>query len=62
MGVDHGGFDIFVSEEFLDGADIVAVLEEMGGEGMAGGVATDVFGDVGRSGGLIEGFLNAAGM
>ncbi len=26
MGVDHGGFDVFVSEEFLDGANVVAVL------------------------------------
>ena len=27
MGVDHGGFDIFVSEEFLDSTDVVAILE-----------------------------------
>ena len=26
MDVDHGGFDVFVSEEFLDGANVVAVL------------------------------------
>lgn len=26
MGVDHGGFDVFGSEEFLDGANVVAVL------------------------------------
>ena len=39
MGVDHGGFEVFVAEEFLYGADVVAVLEEMGGKGMAQGVA-----------------------
>ena len=27
VGVDHGGFDIAVTEEFLNGADVVAVLE-----------------------------------
>jgi hypothetical protein len=26
MGVDHGGGDVAVAEEFLDGADVVAVL------------------------------------
>ena len=38
MGVDHGGFDVFVTEEFLDGADIVAALEEVGSEGVAEGM------------------------
>jgi hypothetical protein len=33
VGVDHGGFYVFVSEEFLNGADVVAILKEMGGEG-----------------------------
>ena len=32
MGVDHGCFDILVTEQFLDGADIVAILQEVGGE------------------------------
>jgi hypothetical protein len=27
MGVDHGSLDIFVAEEFLDGADIVTSFE-----------------------------------
>ena len=26
VGVDHGGFDILVAEQFLDGADVVATL------------------------------------
>lgn len=37
-----------MAEEFLDGADIVAGFEEMGGEGVAKGVATDGFGDLGE--------------
>ena len=60
MGVDHGGFDVFMTEEFLDGADVVAVLEKVGFEGMAEGVAADAFGEVGGSGGLFECFLESA--
>ena len=30
--VEGGGLDVFVAEEFLDGADVVAVFEEVGGE------------------------------
>ena len=29
MGVDHGGFYVFVAEEFLDGADIVARFQKV---------------------------------
>lgn len=41
VGVDHGGGDVAVAEELLDGADVVAALEEVGGEGVAEGVAGD---------------------
>ena len=53
MSVDHGGFDIFVAKKFLNSADIVAVLEKVRCKAVAKGMATDMFGDVGRSGGLI---------
>jgi len=53
VSVDHGGFDIFVGEKFLNSADIVAVLEKVRCKSVAKGMATDMFGDVGRSGGLI---------
>ena len=46
VSVDHGGFDIFVAKKFLNSADIVPVLEKVRCKGMA----TDIFGDVGRSG------------
>ncbi len=39
--VDHGGFDILVPEQFLYGADIVAGLKQVCGEGVAEGVWTD---------------------
>ena len=60
MGVDHGSFDVFVTEEFLDGADIVAALEVVGSEGVAEGMATDAFGNGCRSHGLFECFLESA--
>jgi hypothetical protein len=41
VGVDHGGADVFMPEEFLDGADIIAGLEQMGCKGVAQGVAGD---------------------
>jgi hypothetical protein len=32
VGVDHCGFDTFVAEQLLHGADIVAGLEQVGGK------------------------------
>jgi len=61
MSIDHCCFDILVSEEFLNCADVVAALQEMGGEGMTEGVATDWFVcDTGQAGGGVHGFLKAA--
>ena len=57
VGVDHGGADIGVAEEFLDGADVVAVFEQVGGEGVPEGVAVDALGDFGAAGGFGDGFL-----
>ncbi len=39
MGVTHGRADVFVPEEFLDSADIVARLKQMHGKGMPEGIA-----------------------
>jgi hypothetical protein len=58
VGVNHGGFDIFVTEEFLNGTDVVAVLEQVGGEGVAEGVATAMFRDFGTADGISNGFLD----
>ena len=38
VGVDLGGGEVGVAEEFLDGAEIVVVFEEVGGEAVAEGV------------------------
>ncbi len=57
MGVDHGGFYVFVSEEFLYGTNIVSILQEMGGERMAKGVGCYAFVYVGKFCGCTNGFL-----
>ena len=43
MGIDHGGFDVLVAEQLLNGADIVAVLEQVGCKGVPEGVACSSF-------------------
>ena len=45
VGVDHGGRHVAVPEQLLDGADVVAGFEEVGGEAVAQGVAGDPLGD-----------------
>jgi hypothetical protein len=46
VGVDHGGRDVAVTEKLLDGSDVVAGLEEVGGEAVPEGVAGGRFGEV----------------
>ena len=57
MGVDHGGRDVAVAEELLDGADVVAGFEEVGREAVAEGVAGRRFGEARRADRLVEGAL-----
>ena len=47
VGVNLSGADVGMAEKGLDGADVSAVHEEIGGEGMAEGVRSDVLGDAG---------------
>lgn len=52
-----------MAEQPLNGADIVAVLEQVGGEGMAEGVgANALIGDAGGFGCTSNGFLQGAGI
>jgi hypothetical protein len=43
VGVDHRGGDIGVTEQFLYGTDVIAVFKEVGGEGVAEGMARRPF-------------------
>ena len=49
-----------MAEEFLDGADVVAIFEQVGGEGVAEGVATDGLIDACQFGRFSDGSLRAA--
>jgi len=60
VGVGHSGFEVFVADEFLDGADVVAGFQEVDGEGVAEGGAGDGFGDAGQLGCFSDGSLGAA--
>ena len=57
VGVDHGGFYILVSKQFLNGSYIVSVLEKMSGEGMSEGVRGNMLVDLRKAGGFFDGFL-----
>lgn len=57
VGVDLGGGETGVAEEFLDAAEVCAVVEEVGGEA----VAELVRGDAERDGGGAEVFFEDIG-
>jgi hypothetical protein len=48
VGVEHGGFEVAVADEFLDGSDVSAVLREVGREGVTEGVGRDALVQVSR--------------
>ena len=45
VGVDHRGADVAVAQQLLDGSDVVAALQQVGGEGVAERVTGCRFGD-----------------
>ena len=61
VGVDLGRADIVVAEEGLDGAEVGAVHEEVGGKGVAEGVGGDVLCDAGEAGVFFDNALDGAG-
>ena len=54
MRVYHGGDHTCVAEQLLDGADIVTILEQMGGERMPQGMAAGPFGNPGALDRLLD--------
>ena len=60
VGVDHGGLDVLVAEELLDRADVVVVLQQVGGEGVAEGVAGHALVEAGGTWRLTDSALQAA--
>jgi hypothetical protein len=60
--IHHRGFHMLMSEEFLDGPDGIALLEEMRRETMAKGLAADVFIEPHRMTGLAHSLLQTASL
>src|SRR6267154_3271253 len=58
MGVDHCGPHIFMTEQFLNRANVVAAFKQMGGEAMPESVAACVFGNTRFADGILHSFLN----
>ena len=67
VGVDHGGFDILVPEQFLNSADtcpepqvlgVVAVLQEMGGKGVTKCMRSHMLVNTCAAGSFLDGFLH----
>ena len=56
--VDHRGLDVLVPQEFLDGSDVVAVLQQMGCKGMTKCVGGHALGQPSPIGRLMDRLLN----
>lgn len=59
--IDHGGLHVAMAEQVLHCANVVAVFQQVGGEGVAQGVGGDVLGQVGEIGGPLDGLAQTAG-
>ena len=62
MGIDHGGGNIVVPEQLLNGADVGAALQQVGGEGMPKGMGADVLRQTGTADGHLDGFVDDTGV
>jgi hypothetical protein len=54
VGIDHRCSDVFVTEEFLHEADVVAAFEQVDGKEVAQGLWCDTLGDPRRASGLSD--------
>lgn len=61
VGVDLGGGDVGVAEEFLDDAEVGPAFEEVGGEGVAEEVRIDFVGEAGARGAVFDDLAHAVG-
>ena len=60
MSVDHGGLHALVPEELLHRPDVVAVYQQVRGEGVAQSVAGRQLHQPRRTGGVVEGLLEGS--
>ena len=54
VGVDLGGGDVGVAQDFLYGAEVGAALEEVGAEAVSEGVRGEAAGDAGGVSGVAD--------
>ena len=54
VGVDLGGADVGMAEHFLDGPEVSAMIEEVGGEGVPEHVRGHVLLDIGGAGVVLD--------
>ena len=45
MRIDHGGFQVFVPHELLNGSNVSTGLKQVSGKGMTQGMRGNTFGD-----------------
>ena len=57
MSVNHGGGDVFVAEEFLDGANIIALFQQVRSETVPERVAVGGLGDAAGPDCVFDGVL-----
>jgi len=62
MGVDHRRLDALVTQQLLHGPDVIAVQEQVGGEGVPQSVTACMLGDACLVLGLVEGPLEISFM
>ena len=52
MGVNHSGFDVPMAKQFLNGANVLPVLEQLDGETLTDGMRRCRIVDFGEPGGI----------
>jgi hypothetical protein len=62
VGVDHGGGNIVVPEQLLNGADVGSALKQVGGEGMTKGMCADLLRQTGTANRHFDGLVDDAGV
>ena len=62
MGVNHGGLDIFVAQQLLHGANVVAIFKQVGGKAVSERMARYTPLNISRSNGLFNCLLQTTFM
>jgi hypothetical protein len=58
MGIDHGGLEVGVAQQFLDGPDVIPLFHQVGGKAVPEGMDGCPFTDLGLGNRELELFLD----